>query len=145
MLENTQLDLGLVDNLLLLTIQECRNYLSKLDIIATGTKVADLRSALKDSYSRGRELLNARNGRLLLRQRILLYKQLKKLGDFKKLSVSRLRSYAKRLGIDKCVRMRKQTVISALLKFESAHRQEIGSGANTHEHGVLPVRKRLRN
>ena len=144
MLEKTQLDLGLVDNLLHLTIQECRNYLSKLDIIATGTKVDDLRSALKDSYSRGRELLNARNGRLLLRQRILLYKQLKKLGDFKKLSLSRLRSYAKRLGIDKCVRMRKQTVISALLKFESAHTREIGSGANTHEHNLLPVRKRLR-
>ena len=74
MLEKTQLDLGLVDNLHLLTIQECRNYLTKLDIIATGTKVGDLRSALKDSYSRGRELLNARNDRLLLRQRILLYK-----------------------------------------------------------------------
>ena len=74
MLENTQLQLGLVDNLRLLTIQECRNYLSKLDIIATGTKVADLRSALKDSYSHGRDLLIAENGRLLLRQRILLYK-----------------------------------------------------------------------
>ena len=50
MLAKTQLALGLVDNLLLLTIQECRNYLSKLDIIATGTKVAYLRSTLKDSY-----------------------------------------------------------------------------------------------
>ena len=55
-LEKTQLELGLVDNLHLLTIQECRNYLSKLDIIATGKKVADLRSALKDSYSHGRDL-----------------------------------------------------------------------------------------
>ena len=105
MLEKTQFDLRLDDNLRLLTIQECRNYLSKLDVIATGKKVADLRSALKDSYSHGRSLLNAGNGRLLLRQRILLYKQLKKLGDFEKLSLSRLRSYAKRLGIDKCVRM----------------------------------------
>ena len=103
MLEKTQLELGLVDNLRLLTIQECGNYLSKLDIIATGKKVADLRSALKDSYSHGRDLLIAENGRLLLRQRILLNKQLKKLGDFKKLSASRLRSNAKRLGIPKCV------------------------------------------
>ena len=137
MLENTQLDLGLVDNLLLLTIQECRNYLSKLDIIATGTKVDDLRSALKDSYSRGRELLNARNGRLLLRQRILLYKKLKKLGDFKKLSASRLRSYAKRLGIPKCTRMRKQTIISASFNFESTHKKEIGGPANTHVYNVF--------
>ena len=43
MWEKTHLDLGLVDNLRLLTILECRNYLSKLDIIATGKKVADLR------------------------------------------------------------------------------------------------------
>ena len=144
MLEKTQLDLGLVDNLRLLTIQECRNYLSKLDIIATGTKVADLRSALKDSYSHGRRLLNAGNGRLLLRQRILLYKQLTKLGDFKKLSASRLRTYAKRLGISNCSRMRKHTIISALLKFENTHRKEIGSGTNTNVNHFMPTRKRLR-
>ena len=81
MMEKTQLDLGLVDNLRLLTIKECQNYLSKLDIIATGSKVADLRSALKESYSHGRDLLNAGNGRLLVQQRISLYKQLKKLKD----------------------------------------------------------------
>ena len=51
MLENTQLDLGLVDNLRLLTMKECQNYLTKLDIFATGSEVADLRSALKKSYS----------------------------------------------------------------------------------------------
>ena len=120
------------------------NYLSKLDIIATGTKVAELRSALKDSYSHGRSLLNAGKGRLLLRKRITLYKQLKELGDFKKLSASRLRSYAKRLGIPKCVRMRKQTIISALLKFENIHRKEIGCGTNTHVNDVVPERKSLR-
>ena len=143
MLEKTQLDLGLVDNLRMLTIQECRNYLSKLDIIATGTKVADLRSALKDSYSHGRDLLIAENGKLLLRQRILLYKQLKKLGDFKKLSASRLRSYAKRLGIPGCTRMRKLCIISALLDFESTHKKEIGGAANTHVYDVVPAQKRL--
>ena len=127
MLEKTQLDLGMVDNLRLLTIEECRNYLTKLDILATGSKVNDLRSALKDSYSNGRDLLNAGSGRLLHRQRITLYKQLKKLGDYNKLSVSRLRYYVKRLGIAKCVRMRKQIIISALLKFETTHKTEIGS------------------
>ena len=127
MLQKTQLDLGLVDNLRLLTTQECRNYLTKLDIIATGSKVDDLRSALKESYSQGRDLLNAGNGRLLHRQRITLYKQLKKLGDYNKLTVSRLRYFAKRLGIAKCARMRKQIIISALLKFEATHKTEIGS------------------
>ena len=127
MLQKTQLDLGLVDNLRLLTTQECRNYLTKLDIIATGSKVDDLRSALKESYSQGRDLLNAGNGRLLHRQRINLYKQLKKLGDYNKLTVSRLRFFAKRLGIAKCARMRKQIIISALLKFEANYKTEIGS------------------
>ena len=127
MLQKTQLDLGMVDNLRLLTTQECRNYLTKLDIIATGSKVDDLRSALKESYSQGRDLLNAGNGKLLHRQRINLYKQLKKLGDYNKLTVSRLRYFAKRLGIAKCARMRKQNIISALLKFEATHKTEIGS------------------
>ena len=126
MMEKTQIDLGLVDNLRWLTKQECHNYLNKLDIIATGSTADDLRSALKDSYSHGRALLNAANGRLLHRQRIGLYKQLKKLGDYNKLSSSRLRSYAKRIGI-KCCRMRKRTIISALLKFENAHKTEIGN------------------
>ena len=84
MLEKTKLDLGLIDDLAMLTIQECKHYLSKLDIIATGTKVTDLRSALTESYSHGGKLLNAENGALLVRQRISLYTQLKKLGDFRK-------------------------------------------------------------
>ena len=49
MLQKTQLDLGMVDNLRLSTIQDCRNYLKKLDIIATGSKVHDFRSALKET------------------------------------------------------------------------------------------------
>ena len=101
--------------------------MTKLDILATGSKVNDLRSALKDSYSHGRDLLNAGSGRLLHRQRITLYKQLKKQGDYNKLSGSRLRFYAKRLGIAKCIRMRKLTIISALLNFESTNKSEIGN------------------
>ena len=74
MLEKTKLDLGLVDDLAMLTIQECKDYLSKLDIIATGTKVTDLRSALRESYTHGRKLLNIDNGTLLMRQRkIFIY------------------------------------------------------------------------
>ena len=144
MLEKTKLDLALVDNLRLLTIDECRKYLSKLDVIATGSKVADLRLALKEVYSEGRDLLLADNGRLLKRERIFLFKQLKKIGNYDKLSASRLRSYAKRLGIKKCMRMRKKTIISALQKFESNNKKEIGSGGKTHLlHGVS-ARRSLR-
>ena len=53
MLEKTKLDYGLIDDFAMLTIQECKDYLSKLDIIATGTKVTDLRSALRVSYVHG--------------------------------------------------------------------------------------------
>ena len=38
MLEKTKLDLGLIDDLAMLTIQECKHYLSILNIIATGTR-----------------------------------------------------------------------------------------------------------
>ena len=82
-------------------------------------------SALKESYSHGRDLLNSGNGRLLHRQRIVLCRQLKKLGDYNKLSVSRLRFYAKRLWIPELARITKQTIISALLKLRSTHKREI--------------------
>ena len=121
MLQKTKIDLGLVDDLQMLTIQECKAYLSKLDIIATGTKVAGLRSALSESYSQGRDLLKAGNGMLLLQQRILLYKKLKKQGDYKKISLSCLRHYGKRLGISYCHKMGKYAIISALKKFEATH------------------------
>ena len=60
MLDNTHLELRLVEDLQLLTIKDCQNYMSKLDIISTVTKVADLRSAWKDSYSNRRDFLNAK-------------------------------------------------------------------------------------
>ena len=72
MLQKTKIDLGLVDDLQMLTIKVCKSYLSKLDIIATGTKVGELRSALSESYSQSRDLLNVGNGMLLLQKRILL-------------------------------------------------------------------------
>ena len=50
-----------------------------------------------------------------------------KLEDYNKLSASRLRYYAKRLGIAKCIRMTKQTIISALVNFESTNKSEIGN------------------
>ena len=131
MLEKTKLDLGLVDDLAMLTIQECKDYLSKLDIIATGTKVTDLRSALRESYTHGRRLLNIDNGTLLMRQRISLYTQLKKLGDFWKLSLSRLRYYAKRLGILNSIKLRKHSIISALKQFETIHCPEMFTSTNT--------------
>ena len=123
----------------MLTVQECKAYLSKLDIIATGTKVGDLRSALSESYSQGRDLLNASSGMLLIRQRIFLYKQLKKLGPYRNLSLSRLRYYAKRLGVCKCDKMRKCAIISALNKFETSHCAGMFNTNNTHTANVLPV------
>ena len=84
-MEKTLLDRGLVDNLCLLRINECKNYLLKLDLLL-GLRLLILHSALKESYSHGRDLLNAGNGRLLVRQRISLYKQLKKPADYNKLT-----------------------------------------------------------
>ena len=143
MLEKTKLDLGLVDDLALLTIQECKAYLSKLDIIATGTKVDELRSALSESYSQGRDLLNAGNGMLLIRQRISLYKQLRKLGDYRGLTLSRLRYYAKRLGVCNCDKMRKCTIISALNKFETTHCAGMFSSTKTHSVNPGPLSRNL--
>ena len=139
MIEKTVLDLGLVDDLALLTIQECKGYLSKLDIIATGTKVNDLHSALRESYSKGRDLLNAGNGMLLIRQRKSLFMKLRKLGDYRKLTLSRLRCYAKRLGICHCVKMQKNSIISALNKFETTHCAGMFASNNTQAAAVRPV------
>ena len=146
MLEKTKLDLGLVDDLALLTIQECKVYLSKLDLIATGTKVSDLRSALSESYSQGRDILNAGSGKLLIRQRISLYRKLKKLGDYRRFTLSRLRYYAKRLGICKSVNMRKSTIISALKQFEATHCAGMfDTDSNTHAAGAGTVLHNLQH
>ena len=143
MLEKTKLDLGLVDDLALLTKQECKVYLSKLDLIATGSKVTDLRSALRESYSQGRDLLNAGTGKLLLRQRISLFRKLKKLGDYRKLSLSRLRYYAKRLGICNCDKLGKYPIISALDKFESTHCAGMFANSKRHAVGARPVSQKI--
>ena len=65
-----------------------------------------------------RSLLNADNGKLLVRQRIALYRQFKNLGDSSKLSLSSLRFYAKRLGICRTAKMQKQSLITALMNLE---------------------------
>ena len=66
MLHQTLLDLGLVDDLSSLTIKECRDYLTKLDIIFNVTKIDDLQSALRESYVEGRALVHANNGKVLI-------------------------------------------------------------------------------
>ena len=145
MLQKTKIDLGLVDDLQMLTIQECKAYLSKLDIIATGTKVGELRSALTESYSQGRDLLKAGNGMLLLQQRILLYKKLKKQGDYKKISLSCLRHYGKRLGISYCHKMGKYAIISALKKFEATHCAGMFPSKKPHATYAEPVNHNLQH
>ena len=104
----------MVDDLSSLTINECRDYLTKLDIIAIGSKIDELQSALRESYMEGRALVNANNGKLLNCQRMHLYRKFKKLGDSSKLSLSCLRFYAKRLGISRARHMQKQTLRTAL-------------------------------
>ena len=118
MLHQTLLDLGLVDDLSSLTIKECRDYLTKLDIICNGTKIDDLQSALRESYVEGRALVHENNGKVLIRRRMDLYRKLKKLGDSSKLSLSCLRFYAKRLGISRTGHMQKQALLTALMNLK---------------------------
>ena len=84
------------------------------------------------------------NDSLLLRQRTSTQKQFQKLEDYDNLSASRLRYYAKRLGIAKCMSIHKKTLIFSLLKFDSNHRKEIASEGNTHLRHVVPARRSLR-
>ena len=65
MLQQTKSDLGLYDDLSDLTIKDCRIYLSKLDVISTGSRVAELRCELKESHLEGKAMLHANGGRLL--------------------------------------------------------------------------------
>ena len=118
MLHQTLLDLGLVDDLSSLTIKECRDYLTKLDIICNGTKIDDLQSALRESYVEGRALVHENNGKVLIRRRMDLYRKLKKLEDSSKLSLSCLRFYAKRLGISRTGHMQKQALLTALMNLK---------------------------
>ena len=120
MLEQAKLDLGLYNDLSDLTINVCKNYLSKLDLISTGSSVAELRSELQESHIEGQALLQANGGRLLRAKRYALFKQFKKLGDCKKIHVTRLRSYAKRLGIVNAGTLKKNCLIKALFDIETS-------------------------
>ena len=131
MLHQTLLDLGLVDDLSSLTIKECRDYLTKLDIIFNGTKIDDLQSALRKSYVEGRALVHANNGKVLIRQRMDLYRKFKKLGDSSKLSLSCLRFYAKRLGISRTAHMQKQALLTALMNLKYNYQGSSGKQLNT--------------
>ena len=82
--------------------------------------MVDLRLALRESYLKGRELLNADNGKLLRQRRIALYKQFKNIGDCSKLPLNRLRFYAKRFGISMAGKMRNQKLIMALKSLENS-------------------------
>ena len=120
MLQQTKLDLGLYDDLSDLTIKDCRNYLSKLDVISTGSRVAELRSELKESHLEGKAMLHANGGRLLKAKRYALFKQFKRLGDCRKFNIRRLRSYAKRLGIENAGNLKKNCLIKSLLDIETS-------------------------
>ena len=89
-------------------------------------------------------MLNSDNGALLVRQQISLYGQLKKLGDYRKLFLSHLRYYAKRLGISNCVKMRKRTILSALNKFETSHCVGISCYTKTRVADVWSLSNHLR-
>ena len=119
MLQQTKMDLALVDDLSDLTIQDCKKYITKLDILVTGTSVAELQSSLKDFYVEGREMLEADGGSLLRKKRHKLVKQLRRLGDTRKLRLSLLRSYAKRLGIMNATKLGKRNLVDVITKMKT--------------------------
>ena len=90
-----------------------------IELFITNILLFGLQSLILISVKVYSSTIQADNGSLLLSRRIALYKQFKNLGDCSKLPLSRLRFYAKRLGVSMAGKMRKQRLITALRSFET--------------------------
>ena len=120
MMKHLKMDLALVDDLSQLTLQECRVFLAKLDIVASGAKVIDLRNALMAAYSEGRSLLLANGGYQLRKKRIVVLKRLRKLGDRNKIKLKTLRAISKQLGVVNAGKLGKRSLLNELTGFEKS-------------------------
>ena len=120
MIKHGKMDLALVDDLSQLTIEECRIFLKKLDILASGSKVIDLRNALITAYSEGRSLLLVNGGYQLRKKRDSVLKRLRKLGDRNKIKLKTLRTLSKQLGVVNAGKLGKSSLLKQLIQIEKS-------------------------
>ena len=94
--------------------------MAKLDIVASGTKVTDLRTALMNSYSEGRSLLLANGGYQLRKKRNSVLNRLRNLGDRNKIKLQILRRLSKQLGLVNAGKLGKSALLKQLIGIEKS-------------------------
>ena len=91
------MDLALIDMSDLKS--DCTFFVNKLDLITgKGPSLAELVETLRESHAQGLKLLQ-RNGQIQLKKRRLALKKAMQKEDLSKMSLERIRFYAKRLGV----------------------------------------------
>ena len=94
------MNLGLVDDLNMLTAEEARKFAKDLDIYVGKSTKPCLISKLQQCWSQGRKYLSDDGGVLLVDRRRQILEKLRKLGNLGNLTIQVLKHYSKRLGIN---------------------------------------------
>lgn len=98
----TQIELGMIE-LESLTVAESKAFAQKLDIIVEKKNAKGYISSLKDAHAKGVEILSENNQHLFKQQWIKTMQLLRK-EKIERLSLKKLRFYAKRLGVKKTLK-----------------------------------------
>ena len=100
MRKSTVINLGLVDDLNMLTVEEAKKFAKDLDIYVGRSTKPCLITKLQQCWSEGRKYLSDDGGLLLVNKRRQLLEKLRNMGNLGKLTIQVLKHYSKRLGIN---------------------------------------------
>ena len=120
-MKRNKMELALINDLSELPLEECRYFVTKLDIGTAGSKVRELQNALQPFYLQGRALLEAKGGLLLGKKRLHILKNYKNVGDKRKIGVAAVRRFARKLGINNVARKNKTTLLKQLKEVETLY------------------------
>ena len=100
MRKRTVINLGLVDDLNMLTVEEAKKFAKDLDIYVGKSTKPCLITKLQQCWSEGRKYLSDDGGVLLVNRRRQILDKLRNMGNLGKLTIQVLKHYSKRLGVN---------------------------------------------
>ena len=120
-MKRNKMELALINDLSEQPLEECRYFVTKLDIGTAGSKVRELQNALQPFYLQGRALLEAEGGLLLRKKRLQILKHYKNVGDKRKMGVAAVRRFARKLGSNNVGRKNQTMLLKELKEVEKVY------------------------
>ena len=118
MLQTIKIKLGMIE-INSITQTEAKQFINQLDLIVEAKNknptISEYKQALKKAHAEGVAILTANNNKLMNQQLNQIYKKIKQ-NNINKMSLKDLRYYAKRLGIQQCTTLGRDTLRSHIIK-----------------------------